>query len=131
MFLAENGEYSSILELMHYFYFEFNVYIILLMIIVINFMKIFLEYRKSLQHNGDISIHSTDMITSLLCVIAMGNALYLQGVISDISNEASEIWFHRVFVICIVSFILFVLQCYIYRYSRLNKIRKRHQFYMD
>lgn len=115
MFLSKSGEYSSILELMHYFYFEFNVYILLLTIVSINFFKSVMQY-KNLMHKKNkisISIHFSDIITSALCVVAMGNAIMLQGVIADISSEASAIWFNKVFIVSVFVFILFIFQIYI------------------
>lgn len=114
MFLATNGEYSSILELMYYFYFEFNVYIMLLIIIFINFFKAFLSYKKIHYKNKEVSISFGDAITSIISGIALINAIFFQGVIADISSEASSIWFKRVLAVCIISFILVVGQFYLY-----------------
>lgn len=114
MFFSTNGKYSSILELMHYFYFEFNVYIMLLIIIFINFLKAFLSYRRLLDKKEGICIQFTDLITSIICGIALLSAIFFQGVIADIASEASAIWFKRVFAVCIVSSILFVGQLYLY-----------------
>lgn len=114
MLLAIGGNYSSILELMQYFYFEFNVYIMLLVIIFINFLKALLSYRRILNKNEEICIQFTDVITSIVCGIALLSAIFFQGVIADISSTASNIWFNRVFAICIVSFILIMGQFYLY-----------------
>ena len=71
---------------------------------------------KNLMHKKNkisISIHFSDIITSALCVVAMGNAIMLQGVIADISSEASAIWFNKVFIVSVFVFILFIFQIYI------------------
>lgn len=115
MFFSMTGEYSSILELMHYFYFEFNIYILLLAIVFIHFFKVIIQYKNLIQKKNkiSISIHFSDMIVSALCVLAMGNALMLQGVISDISSEAGEIWLNKVLIVFVLTAILFISQIFI------------------
>lgn len=122
MFLSSSGEYSSILELMHYFYFEFNIYIILLVIIIVNCFKAIRGYRQFINDNVNEVFHFSDIIISFLCEIALVNALMLQGVIADISGEASELWFNKVFMISIASVLVFIIQ--IYFTSRLIKRMK-------
>lgn len=110
MFLGSNGEYSSILELMHYFYFEFNIYVILLIIVIVNCFKAIRSYKQVIKNNLNKSFHLSDIMVSILCEIALGNALMLQGVVADISAEASELWFNKIFIISVVSFVVFIVQ---------------------
>lgn len=112
LFLSLSNEYSSILEFMHYFYFEFNIYIILLIIMIINCLKVFKSYRRFISKNINESYHFSDIIISIFCEIAFANAIMLQGVIADISGEASELWFNKVFAISVLSFLVFIVQIY-------------------
>ena len=117
--MSLNNEYSSILEFMNYFYFEFNIYIILLIIIIINCFKSFKSYRQFIKNNMNESYQFSDLLISIFCEIAFANAIMLQGVIADISKESSEFWFNKVFTISVISFIFFIIQ--IYFTSRLVK----------
>lgn len=122
MFLSSNEQYNSLLELMHYFYFEFNIYIILLIIIAINCFKSIIGYKQFMNNNENESFHYSDIIISIFCELAFFNALMLQGVVADISRQVSEQWFNKVFAVSIISFLLFIIQ--IYFICRLSKDKK-------
>lgn len=104
MFLGADGAYNSALELMHYFSFEFHVHLILLLIVAVQFWK---AVRVS-QGKGALSF--SDLCISGLCVFAMLNALYFQGVVADVSPEGSAAWLNRVLAVTAASAVLFVLQ---------------------
>lgn len=107
-----NGEYSSFLELMHYFNFEFNIYIVLLSIIVINCFKAVTNYRKFVKGSEEVAFDISSIIISILCEIAFLNAFMFQGVVADISTTAGEAWYSKVLVVSILSFLAFAVQIF-------------------
>lgn len=52
-----------------------------------------------------------NLIVSIFSGIKLFNALLFQGVISDIATKYSNLWFAKVFAICIVACVLFIIQC--------------------
>lgn len=114
-----DGNYNPLLELSHYFYFEFNIYIVLLFILVLNCIRAFLSCKKPTS-----MLSPSDLFISIGCEIAFANALMFQGVIADISLQVSEQLFNKVFALCILSFVAFILQIYftVRYYKRLEKI---------
>lgn len=106
--------YNAYDELMSYFQFEYNVYIGLVAIIVIGVLKSLVQYQQvrrfeSVQHHiKDPKLY--DLLISLIAVIAMGNAMFFQGVIADISRPSGLIWLNHFFYLFIASVVLFAIQ---------------------
>lgn len=120
--LSPTGEYSPILELMHNFHFEFNVYIILLIIVIINCLKTIIKYKGFIKHNKEAFLSVSDIVSSVLCEVAFVNILIMQGIISDISIMASTLWINKVFIIIFLSVVTFCIQIfYTIRLVKLDK----------
>ena len=56
--------------------------------------------------------------------MGLGYGMFFQGVLSDISSKYFKIWGNKMFVLCIVSFILFIIQL-IYT-LRIRDIKNKH-----
>lgn len=112
MFLGADGNYSSGMELMHYFYFEFVVYIVLLLILIINCAKTINYIKKQKDAKDTPEVSRGSILVSILCMVAFFSALFYQGIISDVVPMASEIWLSRVYAVCIIAVVVFVIQFY-------------------
>ena len=111
MFLGIDGKYSAFEELMHYYHFDFKVYYILFIIVLVNSTKSVINYI-SIKRGKTLITYSSiiDLFISVLAGIGLGYGMVFQGILSDISNKYFEIWGNKLFVLCVVSFILFVVQ---------------------
>lgn len=105
------ANYTQFKELMYYFNFEFFVYAILAIIVLICTLKSIATYI-SLTKNKNTSLNHgfSDLVISAFCGLGLFFAMFFQGVISDISLDDGNIWFYRVLTICIIAFSLFILQ---------------------
>ena len=56
------------------------------------------------------SSSNIDILISMLCGIGLGYGMFFQGGLSDISDKYSEIWDSKMVILCIVSFVLFIIQ---------------------
>lgn len=112
MYSLLDGVYDSFTELMYYFYFEYTIYCILLIIMALICIKMISNYL-AIKNNpsSNITIHPLDIAISILIGIAFYSSLMFQGVLSDISTEQSNIWFPRVLALCLIYIILFIFQC--------------------
>lgn len=112
MYSLIDGVYDRFTELMHYFYFEYAVYCILLIIMLFISIKIISNYLAIKNNSSsNITVHSLDFVISVLIGAAFFSSMMFQGVLSDISTEQSKIWFPRVSRLFFVYIILFILQC--------------------
>lgn len=100
--------YSPFTELMSYFYFNFNVYYVLLSILALNVLRTITGFYSNC--NGPKPISGYDFLISILVGIGLLDALYFQGVLSDISNIESDKWFGKMFAVCFAALILFSVQ---------------------
>lgn len=112
MYSLIDGVYDRFTELMHYFYFEYAIYCILLIIMLFISIKIISNYLAIKNNSSsNITVHSLDFVISVLIGAAFFSAMMFQGVLSDISTEQSKIWFPRVSRLFFAYIILFILQC--------------------
>lgn len=112
MYSLIDGVYDRFTELMHYFYFEYAVYCILLIIMLFISIKIISNYLAIKNNSSsNVTVHSLDFVISVLIGAAFFSSMMFQGVLSDISTEQSKIWFPRVSRLFFVYIILFILQC--------------------
>lgn len=112
MYSLIDGVYDRFTELMHYFYFEYAIYCILLIIMLFISIKIISNYLAIKNNSSsNITVHSLDFVISVLIGAAFFSAMMFQGVLSDISTEQSKIWLPRVSRLFFVYIILFILQC--------------------
>lgn len=111
MFLGIDGKYSAFEELMHYYHFDFKVYYILFIIVLINSIKSVINYI-SIKKEKTLNTYSSiiDLFISLLAGIGLGYGMIFQGVLSDISSKYFEIWGNKLLVLCVVSLLLFIVQ---------------------
>lgn len=127
MYSLLDGVYDSFTELMYYFYFEYAIYCILLIIMTLLFIKTIANYLAVKNNpSSNITVHPLDIVISILIGIAFLSAMMFQGVLSDISTEQSKIWLPRVVALCLIYIILFILQCVF-----LNRIIKYKNEYKD
>lgn len=112
MYSLIDGVYDRFTELMHYFYFEYAIYCILLIIMLFISIKIISNYLAIKNNSSsNITVHSLDFVISVLIGAAFFSSMMFQGVLSDISTEQSKIWLPRVSRLFFVYIILFILQC--------------------
>lgn len=100
--------YNALEDLMSYFHFEFNVYLVLALIVCINCINEVLHYRAIKRNEIEAIPNTFNLIVSLVAAIGLFNALFFQGVIGDIYGN---LWFNKVFTVCIVACVTFIIQC--------------------
>ena len=101
-------DYSKFTELMSYFHFVFNIYYVLMTILVFNASKAIASFYINRDKSKTSNLY--DLIISTLIGFALANALFFHGVISDISEVESDKWSGKVFAICLTAVIVFVVQ---------------------
>lgn len=110
--------YSAYDELMIHFQFEFNVYIILSIIILIGAFRAVINYVHLRKSND-----AYEMIISLVAFIGLSSGMYFQGVMSDIPLESGYPWVSKSFYLFIVSILLLNVQV-IFKVLRDRKLSK-------
>lgn len=111
MFLGMDGKYSAFEEIMYYYHFDFMVYYILVLIVFINCIKAIVNYISvSKKEVSYIPSGSIDLLISILLGIGLGSGMVFQGVMSDVSSKYSHIWGTKMFVLCVIGLILFIIQ---------------------
>lgn len=96
-------------DVMSYFHFVFIAYIVLFIIVVVNFYKA-LHSRKLSENKSKVSFaEKVDLFIDILCGVAMAAGIMFQGVLADNNALGHNGWFNWLLVISIGSFIVFVL----------------------
>ncbi len=97
-------------NVMNNFQFVFIAYIILFIIVCINFYKA-IRIRKNLINNNVIRklINTYDLIIDVLCGVAMYTGLIFQGVLADNNALNWTYWNDILIGISIISLIIFIL----------------------
>lgn len=97
-------------DVMNHFQWIFIAYIVLFIIVCINFYKA-IKIRKKLINNNAIrkSIQTLDLIIDILCGLAMYAGLMFQGVLADNNALNWTYWNDILIIISIVSLIIFIL----------------------
>ncbi len=97
-------------DVMSYFEFAFFAYIVLLIIVSLNFYKA-LYIRKNLPDGNSIGklVQKLDLIIGVFCGIAMFAGLIFQGVLADNNALGYHAWSNILLGISSVSFIIFAL----------------------
>ena len=98
-------------DVIMYFKWLFITYIVLFIIICINFYKA-IKIRRNLINNNVVrkSIQTLDLIVDILCLIAMSSGFMFQGVLADNNALNWTYWgelFKAVYTISLIIFILF------------------------
>lgn len=97
-------------NVMNNFQFVFIAYIVLFIIVCINFYKA-IRIRKNLINNNVIRklINTYDLIIDVLCGVAMYAGLIFQGVLADNNALNWTYWNDILIGISIISLIIFIL----------------------
>jgi hypothetical protein len=97
-------------DVMSYFQFAFLAYIVLFIIVSLNFYKA-LYIRKNMPKGNSISklTQRFDLVIDIFCGVAMGAGLIFMGVLADNNALGYNTWLYVLLGISIVSFIIFVL----------------------
>lgn len=97
-------EISNLDDIMYYFKYAFFPYVVLFIIVIINFFKAVFYKKNEKNSSGWI-----DLAVGVLCGIAMGAGLLFQGVLAD--NNAPDYmgWCNALAIISVLSFIIFII----------------------
>ena len=97
-------------DVMQHFQWIFAAYIVLFIIICINFYKA-IRIRKSLMNNNAIRkvIQTLDLAVDILCGLAMYAGLMFQGVLADNNALNWTYWSDILVGISVASLIIFIL----------------------
>lgn len=98
-------------DIMMHFKWVFVAYVILFIIICINFYKS-IKIRKNLINNNVVrkSIQTLDLIIDSLCLIAMCAGLMFQGILADNNALNWGYWSEALKIISAISLIIFILK---------------------
>lgn len=113
-------DYSKLAEVMSYFHFIFNIYYVLVTILVLNASKAVVTFYKT--NNKSTTSNTYELVISSLVGFALANALFFHGVLSDVSSVESDRWLGNLFGICLVAAIAYVFQV---AFILLNSIKSK------
>ncbi|CDG00937.1 hypothetical protein [Clostridium chauvoei] len=97
-------EISNVEDIMYHFKFAFFPYIVLFIIVIVNFCKAIYSNKKKTERN----FNKIDLIIDVFCGIAMWSGLMFQGVLADNSAGGYNVWAISLEIISIISFIIFI-----------------------
>ena len=123
-------KYNAYDELMNYFQFQFNIYIILFIIVTLGLVKTIVEYRKikNCDDIKEVSINKKlyDLSIGLLAILGLTSGLFFQGALSDIPLESGYKWIDKSMYLFIASIVLFNVQLIfmVLTDMRIRKIKK-------
>ncbi|MDR7870747.1 MAG: hypothetical protein RIN55_07820 [Tissierellaceae bacterium] len=107
------GQYSAFEELMHYYHYEFNVFYLLTLIVLVNCIKSIIHFTIAKQDKIKCNKFGLiDIGVSVLAGLGLMSGLFFQGILSDVSFKYAEIYLGKMMFLCIVSFILFIVQLF-------------------
>lgn len=95
------------------------------MIVFVNCIKVIVNFTSVKKEKvSNITSGNMDLLISILAGIGLGYGMLFQGVLSDISSKYFKIWGNKMLVLCIASFILFIIQliCTL----RIRDIKNKH-----
>lgn len=97
-------------DVMSYFRFVFFAYIVLFIVISLNFYKaICIRKNASNDNSNHRLIQSYDLIIDILCGLAMIGGLIFQGVLADNNALVNTNWSNALMLLSIGSLIIFIL----------------------
>lgn len=108
MYSLLDGVYDSFTELMYYFYFQYAIYVVLIVIMGLVFLKSLFHYNSMKKGIENFGLHPFDLIISVLIGIGFISGMMFQGVLADISTEQGSIWFPRVMALFIIYVLFFI-----------------------
>nr|WP_300003907.1 zf-HC2 domain-containing protein [Tissierella sp.] len=110
---------DSITDIMYYYGMLFVGYYFAFAIVATNvFKSIYVLFIKQKQATSNTLIKTFDIVTSILSGLILASGLYFQGILADNSAPNIDFWSKRLFIISIVSFILFIVQVILYSFNR-------------
>ncbi|NLY46513.1 MAG: hypothetical protein GX053_11110 [Tissierella sp.] len=107
---------DSLSELMKYNHYQFVAYYIFLIVIVINTIKSIYLSRNKIKPTDDSKTLFIDDIISVLCALGILSGFIFNGILTDISQQYSSIWYPRIKYLAISSVILLLIQLF-YRFK--------------
>lgn len=97
-------------DVMSYYHFSFLAYVILFIIVCLNFFITLYIKKKSQQDSLIVAlVQKVNLIIDVLCGLAMAGGLIFQGVLADNNALGHNKWFIGLLVISILSFIIFMI----------------------
>ena len=106
-----DGKYSAFEELMYYYHWDFYVYYFLVLIVFVNCIKAIVNCSSVKKCKvSNITSSYIDLLVSILAGTGLMCGMFFQGVLSDISSKYSKVWLDKMFILCVVAFVLFIIQ---------------------
>lgn len=102
--------YNAYDELMHYFQYELNVYLVLAAIVLAGTVRTLLAYFQAKKVGAKTPMNIYTLFVSFLAIFGLANAMLFQGVMSDIPLESGQVWITKATYIFIASMVLFLIQ---------------------
>ena len=103
-------EISPLEDVMSYFHLIFFTYIVLLIVIALNFIKaLYINRKLNLNKSSGKSLQLADLSISVFCGLAMFTGHLFQGVLADNNALEWNTWNNRLLLISIMSLIIFIL----------------------
>lgn len=127
-------EYNAYNELMSYFQFEFNVYIVLVVIVLVGVIKSIILYGEARKKVDIIHLPKSksiyDLTISLLAVLGLANAMFFQGIIADIPMESGYVWLDKSLGLFMATIVLFIIQLVfmLLTTTRISKLKKGRDY---
>lgn len=113
---------DSITDIMYYYGMLFVGYYFTFGIVCVNvFKSVYVLFINKKQAHSNTLIKTFDIVTSVLSGLILASGLYFQGILADNSAPNINFWSKRLFIISIVSFILFLVQVILYSFKKEDK----------
>lgn len=110
---------DSITDIMYYYGILFVGYYFSFAIVCVNVFKyIYVLFVNKKQAHSNTLIKTFDIVTSVLSGLILASGLYFQGILADNSAPNIHFWSKRLFIISIISFILFIVQVILYSFNK-------------
>lgn len=100
-------EISNVEDIMYHFKFIFFSYIVLFIVVIVNFCKA-IYVSKNTKRTTEKNFNKVDLIIDVLCGIAMWAGMMFQGVLADNNAVGYMLWYNSLEIISIISFIIFI-----------------------
>lgn len=103
-------EISPLDDVMSYFHLIFFTYIVLFIVITLNFTKaIYINKKLNLNNSSRKTLQIFNLSMNTFCVLAMLSGHVFQGVLADNNALGWTTWNNRLLLISIMSLIIFIL----------------------
>lgn len=110
---------DSVTDIMYYYGMLFTGYYFAFAIVCANLFKsIYAVVSNRRKSDSDTLIKTFDILTTILSGLILASGLYFQGILADNGAPNIEFWFNRLWLISIVSFIMFIIQVIFYSINK-------------